>query len=134
MEFKYGDIFIVRTGFSEAYKKLDKKQREEMGAKAYLELQFAGMSRAHEMVELLHDSYFSAVASDAPSFETWPMDDPEHLHHWLLPLWGCPIGEMWDLEELADLCRKHKRYTFFLSSSPANVKGERARDSFLMGC
>ncbi|OQU94843.1 hypothetical protein CLAIMM_01135 [Cladophialophora immunda] len=123
VEFKYGDIFIVRTGFSEAYRKLDVKQREEMGAKAYLELQFAGLSRAHEMVELLHDNYFSAVASDAPSFETWPMDEPEHLHHWLLPLWGSPIGELWDLEELAALCKKHNRYTFFLSSSPANVKG-----------
>jgi kynurenine formamidase len=124
VEFKYGDIFIVRTGFSEAYRKLNKQQREAMSATAYLELKFAGLSRAHDMVELLHDNYFSAVASDAPSFETWPMDEPEHLHHWLLPLWGSPIGELWDLEELAALCKKHKRYTFFLSSSPANVKGK----------
>lgn len=123
VEFKYGDIFIVRTGFSEAYRKLNTKQREEMSATAYLDLKFAGLSRSHDTVELLHDNYFSAVASDAPSFETWPMDEPEHLHHWLLPLWGSPIGELWDLEELAALCRKHKRYTFFLSSSPANVKG-----------
>lgn len=124
VEFKYGDILIVRTGFSEAYRKLSKKQREEMSATAYLDLKFAGLSRQHEMVELLHDNYFSAVASDAPSFETWPMDEPEHLHHWLLPLWGCPIGELWDLEELCTLCKKYNRYDFFLSSSPANVKGE----------
>jgi kynurenine formamidase len=122
VELKYGDIFIVRTGFSEAYRKVNKKQREETGAKAYLEL--AGLSRAHEMVELLHDNYYSAVASDAPSFETWPMDEPEHLHHWLLPLWDSPIGGLWDLEELAALCKKHNWYTFFPSSSPANVKGE----------
>ncbi|EXJ86929.1 hypothetical protein A1O3_03883 [Capronia epimyces CBS 606.96] len=127
VEFHYGDIFIVRTGFSDAYRKLDERQREKLGTKAYLDLQFAGLSRAHETVELLHDNYFSAVASDAPAFETWPMDEPEHLHHWLLPLWGCPIGELWDLEELAALCKKHQRYTFFLSSSPANVKGKSSR-------
>lgn len=125
IEFQYGDILIVRTGFSEEYRNLNTKQREEMGAKAYLALQFAGLSREHKMVELLHDNYFSAVASDAPSFETWPMDEPEHLHHWLLPLWGCPIGELWDLEELSELCQKNKRYTFFLTSAPANVKGEK---------
>ncbi|KIX91945.1 uncharacterized protein Z520_12334 [Fonsecaea multimorphosa CBS 102226] len=121
--FEYGDVLIVRTGWSDAYKMLDQKGREELGAKGYLEITFAGLDRSRETIEMLHDNYFSAVASDAPAFESWPMDDPEHLHHFLLPLWGVPIGEMWDLDRLAELCKKHNRYTFFLTSSPANVEG-----------
>jgi len=32
-----------------------------------------------------------------------------------------PLGEMLDLERLAAKCKAKKRYTFFFSSSPANV-------------
>ncbi|OCK83032.1 hypothetical protein K432DRAFT_347843 [Lepidopterella palustris CBS 459.81] len=123
LTFEYGDILIIRTGWSEAYRNLDQKGREDIGSKAYLEHQFAGLSREHEMVELLHDNYFSAVGSDAPTLETWPMDDPDHLHHFLLPLWGAPIGELWDVDLLAELCKKHNRYSFFFTSSPSNVQG-----------
>jgi len=34
-----------------------------------------------------------------------------------------PLGEMLDLERLAAKCKEKKRYTFFFSSSPANVPG-----------
>jgi len=121
--FEYGDILIVRTGWSEKYSSLDAQGRKEEGAKGYLEHQFSGLDRGHDMVELLHDNYFAAVASDAPAFESWPMDEPEHLHHFLLPLWGSPIGELWDVDGLSELCKKHNRYTFFFTSAPANVQG-----------
>ncbi|KAK5212153.1 hypothetical protein LTR41_002395 [Exophiala xenobiotica] len=123
VEFEYGDILIVRTGWSEAYTNLDEKGREELGGKKSADLAFAGLARGHAMEEFLHDNYFSAVASDSPAFETWPFDEPEHLHHCLLPLWGVPIGEMWNLDDLAACCKRTGRYTFFITSSPANVKG-----------
>ncbi|EXJ67385.1 uncharacterized protein A1O5_09398 [Cladophialophora psammophila CBS 110553] len=124
VEFNYGDILVVRTGWSEAYKKLDADGRMKIGSKSNSELEFAGLSRGNSMLEFLHDNYFSAVASDSPAFESWPFDEPEHLHYYLLPRWGVPIGEMWDLDGLAELCQKTGRYTFFLASSPANVQGE----------
>jgi hypothetical protein len=34
-----------------------------------------------------------------------------------------PIGEMWDLERLAEECEKHQRWSFFLTSAPLNTKG-----------
>lgn len=34
-----------------------------------------------------------------------------------------PIGEMWDLEELAAFCEQEKRWSFFLVSAPLNVLG-----------
>jgi hypothetical protein len=34
-----------------------------------------------------------------------------------------PIGEMWDLEALAEECKKQNRWSFFLTSAPLNLKG-----------
>lgn len=48
---------------------------------------------------------------------------PAELHNWLLSQWGMPIGEMWDLERLANECEKRQRWSFFLTSSPLNTKG-----------
>jgi len=121
--FQYGDILIVRVGMSEAYKALDQKGREDAGGKSNAELTFAGLDRGYDMVEFLHDNYFSAVASDCIAFESYPFDEPDHLHHFLLPLWGVPIGELWDLDALAEACKRCNRYTFFFTSAPANVQG-----------
>lgn len=49
-----------------------------------------------------------------------------HLHEYLLALWGVPIGEMLDLEKLAETCREKKRWFFFFTSAPANVPGKSA--------
>jgi hypothetical protein len=45
------------------------------------------------------------------------------MHEVLLSGWGCPIGEMFDLEKLAEECKKRGRYSFFFTSSPLNVIG-----------
>jgi hypothetical protein len=100
----------------------------------------AGVSQEEKMIDWLHDSWFSAVAGDAPSFEAWPSQESRcansclqfdtnailgwYLHEYLLPLWGNPIGEMFDLEKLAKTCRANNRWTFFVTSQPANVPGE----------
>lgn len=49
------------------------------------------------------------------------------LHEVLLSGWGTPIGELFDLEALADHCRDVGRYTFFLASEVCNVPGGVAR-------
>lgn len=45
------------------------------------------------------------------------------LHEYILALWGMPLGEMFDLEKLATTCREKNRWTFFVTSSPANCPG-----------
>lgn len=45
------------------------------------------------------------------------------LHESCLPGWGMPIGELLDLEALALLAEKNKRWTFFLTICPLNVLG-----------
>jgi hypothetical protein len=85
------------------------------------------------MLEWIWNNQFSAVAGDAPAFEAWRIypiiemivaTQKEYaLHEVLLAGWGCPIGEMWDLEKLAEECGKRGRWTFFLCSEPLNVNG-----------
>lgn len=88
-------------------------------------MRWAGVSAEDEMVDWLHDSYFAAIAGDAPSFEAWPSmrADGGMLHEYILALWGMPLGELFDLEKLAEVCRRKRRWTFFFSSAPANVPG-----------
>lgn len=33
------------------------------------------------------------------------------------------VGELFDLEALAQVCKEQKRYTFFLTSAPLNIPG-----------
>jgi hypothetical protein len=64
------------------------------------------------------------MAYISPSVEMTVATQKEYaLHEVLLAGWGCPIGEMWDLEKLAEECRKRGRWTFFLCSEPLNVNG-----------
>jgi hypothetical protein len=46
---------------------------------------------------------------------------PYMLHEVLVAGWGCPIGELFDLEALSVQCKKSKRYSFFVASEPCNV-------------
>jgi hypothetical protein len=126
---KPGDILLVRGGWCNAY---NSKTPEERKAGALREhrigkedgQRYAGLSQEEEVVEWLHDCYFSAVGGDMPSFEAWPSHREYYLHEYLLACWGVPIGEMFDLEELSRVCREDKRYWCFLTSAPANVHRE----------
>lgn len=66
---------------------------------------------------------FSAVAGDQPSFEAWPARGGWALHEVLLAGYGCPIGELFWLEGLAEACAREGRWSFFVTSEPCNVPG-----------
>jgi hypothetical protein len=142
-----GTILLIRSGFNFAYNALSQTERTKLAARDHAsDLAFAGLEQTEAMRDFLHDKWFAAVAGDAPSFERWPAPLPKggiaahfknteeavaagkvpltlYLHESLLALWGVPIGEMFDLEGLAEKCRERKRWEFFFTSSPANVLG-----------
>jgi hypothetical protein len=77
---------------------------------------------------MLWDLHVAAVAADNPALEVWPLTGPERtpdvfVHTSLLPLLGLPIGELWDLEALAEDCASDGRHDCFLVSAPLNVDG-----------
>ncbi|KAK6365540.1 hypothetical protein LTS17_011259 [Exophiala oligosperma] len=122
VEFQYGDLLLIRSGFVDHYDRLDEKGRKQLGTLQIPDHTFVGVEQTEEMLDFLHDNYFSAVIGDAPAFEAWPRAE-FNLHQYLLPRWGVPIGEMWNLERLAETCKRKKQYTFFITSAPANVPG-----------
>lgn len=74
------------------------------------------------MLKWIWDNGFAAVAGDHPSVEASPFQSFEWmLHQWLLSGWGCPLGELFDLERLGEECAKRKRWTFFFTSAPLRV-------------
>ena len=122
--FETGDILLIRTGWLERYNSLTKEEKQDRSTWDLMKHQYAGLEASEGMKDFLHDSYFSATAADNPSLEVWPASSWEaSLHAALLPLWGVPIGELWDLEALSQKCRQENRWTFLVTSSPANVPG-----------
>lgn len=140
VEFKPGDILIVRAGLVKWYNETqDQRLREETIANRF---EYAGVQASEETVKWLWNKHFSAVAGDAPAFESLPMSSNGFcewqsetfilltiltivsvLHDYCLSLYGMPIGEFWDLEKLAQTCEKLKRYSFLVTSAPLNVDG-----------
>jgi hypothetical protein len=118
IEFKKGDIFFLRVGLTRTWDTMDAQQKEYS---QQCTPKHAGIEQSERVLRFVWDNHFAAVASDAVSFEVYPPLNPEYdLHHRLLAGWGIPIGEMFDLEGLAETCKRLGRWTFFVSSSPLN--------------
>ncbi|CAK7230948.1 hypothetical protein SCUCBS95973_007746 [Sporothrix curviconia] len=132
--FQRGDILFVRIGLTrewdDAMSPVDKL--------AYAQSknpQHAGVEGTEEMLRWIWDTGFAAVAGDAVSFEVYPPQKEYargagqpavpgvFMHEYLLPAWGVPVGELFDLEALSRMCIAHNRWTFFITSSPLNMPG-----------
>lgn len=120
--FQRGDIFFLRVGLTKTWDAMNEDQKATYSLQRLPK--HAGLEQSERVLRFMWDNHFAAVASDAVSFEVFPPLKPEFdLHHHLLAGWGLPIGEMFDLEELARICQRLGRWTFFVSSSPLNCKG-----------
>ncbi|KAL6849049.1 hypothetical protein ACO1O0_008579 [Amphichorda felina] len=121
LEFRSGDILFLRVGFTAQYDKLSTAEQEGFNDRQPGGL--LGLEATPDSLRWLWESRFAAVASDSPGFERGPTrgpyNDPDvSIHQWALAGWGMPVGELFDLEELAEKCAARKRWTFFLCSVP----------------
>ncbi|KIW35346.1 uncharacterized protein PV07_02046 [Cladophialophora immunda] len=134
LTFKRGDILFVRMGVTKEWD--TRMTPDDKNAYATTKTpQHAGVEGTEEMLRWLWDTGFSAVASDAISFEvypakkTYPRGEGEaevegvFMHEYLLAGWGMPIGELFDLEALSEMCVKEQRWEFFVASAPFNMPG-----------
>jgi hypothetical protein len=76
-DIRIGDILMVRSGFTKGYKALTEAEKQALASRPYFGgpnggHRFIGVAQSEEMADWLHNSYFSAVAGDAPAFESWP--------------------------------------------------------------
>lgn len=118
------DILFIRVGFTAEYNKLSVEQQANFPNRSPGGL--LGLEANRESLRWLWENQFAAIASDAAGFErgpaTGPYNEPDvSIHQWCLAGWGMPIGELFDLDELAAQCQARQRWTFFLQSMPLKV-------------
>lgn len=119
--FRPGDILFIRTGWTKAYEQLSQAECQKLAD--YAAPPVIGVESSEAMLRWIWDLQLAAVVGDMPSFEAYPCQNTDwFLHEWLLAGWGIPIGELFDLEQLSQECRKRDRWTFFFSSVPLKVK------------
>jgi kynurenine formamidase len=119
VSFHTGDLLLVRTGWLRHYLSEGGVPEEHLDMPTSV-----GLAAGHATAAFLWDGRFAAVAADNPAVEVLPGNPMEgSLHRRLIPALGMPLGELWNLEELADLCAASGRYECCLVSVPLNVPG-----------
>jgi kynurenine formamidase len=141
IEVQPGDILLIRTGWMSWYRTLSAERRMDLATAGVSQTHAPGLRPGRDMAEFLWDLHPAAIAADNPSVESWPrawpldpdataevLRDPERcesvfLHVSLLPLLGIPLGELWDLDALAEHCHASQRYECLFVATPLRLPG-----------
>ncbi len=116
VEVREGDIVCVRTG------QYARTRREGWGG--YAGGPAPGLS--FTALDWLHDTGIAAIATDTWGVEVRPNEFEnafQPLHQVAIPHLGLFLGEMWDLDGLADDCAADGTYEFFLTAAPLRITG-----------
>ena len=122
VELQAGDILLIRIGWTKFYLSASAHIKEELSKETVV----PGIEGSERTARWLWDNHLAAVASDSPALEALPKtagNEMEFLHFHMLAFFGMPIGEMWNLEGLAEDCASDGNYDFFLTSAPLNIPG-----------
>ncbi|HWJ39609.1 MAG TPA: cyclase family protein [Candidatus Limnocylindrales bacterium] len=122
VELQDGDILLIRIGWTKFYLSASAAIKEELAKETVV----PGIEGSERTARWLWDNHLAAVASDSPALEALPKpagEEMEFLHFHMLAFFGMPIGEMWNLEGLAEDCAADGNYDFFLTSAPLNIPG-----------
>jgi kynurenine formamidase len=118
VEVRPGDVLLIRTGWVAWYRSLDAEARAGQGGG---HLACTGLSGDEHTARVLWDLHVAAVAADNPALEVMP-PTASFVHLRLLPLLGLPIGELWDLDALADDCSADGVWEGLFTSAPLNLR------------
>jgi kynurenine formamidase len=111
-----GDVLLVRTGHLSVFK----VEGDRVG---YMRM-MPGLGIA--CAAWLHGREVAAVAADTNSVEVIPFEDPKTplpLHLVCLRDMGLTLGEMFDLDALADDCAADGVWEFLFSAPPLKITG-----------
>src|SRR3984885_14909782 len=122
VDLQTGDILLIRIGWTKFYLSASDQVKADLAKETVV----PGIEGSEQTARWLWDNHLAAVASDSPALEALPKaagNEMEFLHFHMLAFFGMPIGEMWNLEALAEDCATDGRYDFFLTSAPLNIPG-----------
>ncbi|KJF19221.1 cyclase family protein [Rhodococcus sp. WS3] len=133
-----GDILLLRFGWLDFYRNHSEREwRENLVHKQF----HTGVLQSEDVMEWLWDNRIAMVAADNFAFECWPaqpgtpfLSDAERrgetsdphagiMHRALIGLLGMPIGELWDLDALAEACANDRRHDCLITVSPMPLVG-----------
>ena len=120
-EVRRGDIVLVRTG---QLTRVRRSLARGEGWGTYSGGPAPGLSFG--TAGWLHGSEIAAIATDTWGFEVRPNEFPgsfQPLHQVALPHIGLLVGEMWDLDALAEDCAGDGVYEFLLAAQPLPFTG-----------
>jgi kynurenine formamidase len=127
IDFQVGDILLLRTGWLAWYKRQDSQEREKLRGTLHPDpggLRCAGLDAAQATAAWMWDHRIAAIAADNPAVEALPVEPGVGFQHRrLIALQGMPLGELWDLDELAEECAADGVYEFMLVSAPLYIPG-----------
>jgi len=127
LDFIAGDTLLLRTGWLTWYKALDAESRAKLRGTLHPDpggLGCAGLDAEQATAAWLWDHRVAAIAADNPAVEALPVEpQPGFQHRRLIALQGMPLGELWDLDELALDCAADGVYEFMLVSAPLYIPG-----------
>lgn len=119
-----GDILALRTGWLRHYFDLDGAGRQAIVGTIRPEgLTCAGLDASRATAAWLWDHEVAALVVDNPAVEALPVQNGQFQHRRLIPMLGMALGELWNLERLADACAADGVYEFFFCSAPLHVPG-----------
>lgn len=135
VRWRHGDILLVRTGWLEHYfNERSENNRRDLPSR----MRASGLAQAHHSLRWLWNHRFALVAFDNPGVEALPavadtpfiVRNPDGstpanglMHPYLIGLMGFALGELWDLERLAEDCERDRIYECMVVAKPLNLPG-----------
>jgi kynurenine formamidase len=116
-----GDLLLVRTG------RLARARRDLAAGRGWGD--YAGGAApglSFTTADWLHGTEIAGIATDTWGFEVRPNEFDvafQPLHQVAIPHIGLFLGEMWDLDALADDCAADGVWDFLLTAAPLPVTG-----------
>ena len=122
-----GDIVLLRTGWLTWYKGLDEAGREALRGTLHPGaggMACPGLDPSQATAAWVWDQRIAAMAADNVALEALPVEAQTGFQHRrLIALQGMPIGEVWDLDALAQDCAQDGVYECMLMSAPLYLPG-----------
>jgi len=137
IEWRGGEILLLRTGWAERYIAKSPDERTEANRTRSTS---PGLAQSESILRWLWDHEIALVAADNLAVEADPVvgtelrtpgdrppprgvDHSGMLHRPLIALLGMALGELWKLDELAADCAADGVYECFLTAKPLNLVG-----------
>lgn len=115
-----GDLLLVRTGWLHAFRAA---KNDDIRGELFASRDYSGLSGGLDMWQFLWDHRVIGAASDAVTVEAWPLQEHQPSLHLAIARMGLLLGEMFDLETLAENAERNKQYDYFFVSVPLNLRG-----------